>query len=515
VTPKSAWVLWSLVLLYLGPALILVFGESGLPLSGHVEQTYHLPQIDAIRTSFPAVDMGTAVVPMLPVYHWFMAGVSLLTDSNLILLRVVQLVVGLLTLLAVFRLLEKRISRARALYFTCLFAVLPSVFEGSVRLQTDVPGLLFCVLALHHLVEPPTRQSLLRGAIYATIAVALRQLNIWLLPLLAFRGWQMAKASTGHSSLWVLALPVVLVGGALASWGHVLPARMADHHFGFPNLHAPILCLAVLGLYSGPFYAFWRSEDGRATRPFGIALCFVAIVFGASFFSRPPSFIYGPLWTLVTDDPLSSSLPLPLLVLAVVGGAFCTTLALRSSEPSDRSALLLLLIFLGVSTVPGKVFQRYHEAYLILFLAWTLGGARLDRASAKIGPVLLLVGLYAGVAFHATSTVFSNVDQRPSLSMGDGWSSGLQKRPASWSPVSSLVRAELTPEMARSCAGPGHPMPCRAESPFKCRLMVSASGASSRKEGGEGRSARGFNVCSAQEPRPSRIVEYGVIHVVV
>jgi len=410
VIPKPAGVYGTLALLYLGPALILVFSENGLPQSVHVEQTFHLPQIVAIRASFPAVDLGTAIVPMLPVYHWFMAGVSLLIGSNIIVLRLVQLVVAQLTLFAVFRLLQKRISRPRALYFTFLFALLPSVLAGSVRLHTDVSGVLFCVLALHQLVEPSTKQSLLKGAIYSTIAVAIRQLNVWLLPLLAFRGWQITKTSAGWSSLWALALPVIVIGSALASWGHVLPARMADHHFGFPNLHAPILCLAVLGLYSGPFYFSWRSEDGRAPRCIGIALCFVVIIFGATFFSRPPRFIHGSLWTLIPSDPLSNILPLPLLVLAVLGAAFCVTLALRSSDPSHRGALLLFLVFLVVSTAPSNIFQRYHESFVVLFLAWTIGDAKLDRGWKKIGPILLLVALYAGSISFAMWTAFGSPD---------------------------------------------------------------------------------------------------------
>ncbi|MBK7403748.1 MAG: hypothetical protein IPJ41_03710 [Phycisphaerales bacterium] len=418
---------------------VFVLAAWPLILSGFVkgrgafdQLNYHEQVVRTFADQWPRPDYSDYLSATTPGYHTALAAIAHMVSDDR---RVLQLAGSAFTI-ALIVLLGRglRPRRAdgppRAVAAALLLVLVCSmpVFYSGVWLLPDNAGwlgvLAVWLLALRHRFDAWT---ILGGGAALAVLLFVRQIHLWPLAMLLTSAWLGTRteddgpfdmgqdlhailarpgASLGRSALMIAAsLPALAVlAWFWTLWHGLTPPVFRDRHVG-GNFSAPVFVLAVFGMYS-LFFIPYLVEGLRQLWTRHTWLLALALLVGlTAAFAAPSNYStdagrYSGLWNLARRLPTPGERSVLVVPLAVVGAGL---LAAWFVSMSRRDRWIMLAAFVGFTAAQCasfKLWQRYTEPFVLLWLV--LGAARVasPRTAAGVGwrvlaPAVLALGLAA------------------------------------------------------------------------------------------------------------------------
>jgi hypothetical protein len=399
--PATASLRWFLVLVAFFAVLCgpLLLTEREGPYTQD-EASYYLPAIHQIRNHWPTLDVtADSLSATAPGYHYFLAGISYLTGTGRLPLRVVNFIVSAGVLVLLWRIWPAGMEPRAMLAALLPLAASNFFVKSAAYVVTDNAALLAVTGALVALFFAPPTGAGWRASALAAVAVFIRQSSAWLVAPLAFH----ALRSDRSAGRWLLPVPpIAVVFWLVLSWGGLVPPRWREVHYGSSSVvpAAGVYLLSVVALL-GPFFhlATRPAQWPRPTR--GICLGFLAGLALALASPTTPNYDAGRwggyLWNLAALLPAwGTSSPL-FLLLAPLGGTMVALLFARLRETAGTGVasawLVALLAWSLVGMANRQVFHRYFEPPALVFLICWLAlwaRARFRPAIMDLRPLLLL-----------------------------------------------------------------------------------------------------------------------------
>lgn len=388
---------------------VILAGRAGT--SEERDQTrYHLPVVRTMVAQWPAVDLVHYRSTTSPGYHLLLAGVVSVVGDDVVVLQVVSCLLSISLVLVVWRWAATRAGPWVSAGLVLPLMTSSYVLGAAIWLTTDNAALLFVALALGLSVfgrGGPGAGAL--GAIWATAAVAVRQIHIWsaAAPILrVLVDWRRGDCTTRQALAVApaLALPFVLVVVFYLMWGGLTPPAYADIHDRGINPASIVVILALMGMY-GVFFlpAFVTNVRQLVPRDPGGALAVAGgIVVGLlipSTYDRDAGRWGGAIWELARRVPEIGGRAIIFPVACGVGAFVLWRAVTRCRAAGSGSGLLILGItsfgWMLAQAVNSQAWQRYCEPLVLIILAWLFALARDHSSSPRSawGPVLLGAGL--------------------------------------------------------------------------------------------------------------------------
>ncbi len=425
--PESRW-LGPLVLAI--PFLIGVAALRGTTATlsifhGSDETIYQYPTILRFARQLPFPDLHSYHAAQTPLFHLLMAYAGKVVGFELWRLRLLEVLISYLLVLAVWRLLHRRlgIERRCAIALALLFALSPYVFGYAFRLMTDNLALLFTVLALErfeHFRGHGRTGAFLVGCLCAGAAVLTRQSTAFLFAVCLLYAWMPAGSRPVSERLLasgLVALAALPAGLLFLNWHGLVPpggdpssCGLCSARAGATGLEVPTaeLTLATLGLYGAVLFApvtlaelrrrsrWWRPPAGPTAAAIGAAV--LLAVWPAS----PGAHAAGALWSAARKLPDIGGSSLLFWVLAPLGGA---VLWLRIGRAPHRgSALAFAACFLASTLVIRFPWQKYVDPLALLALLVTVRHSELSSPRMLLGAAVLAAAFIAYAADYSAHT---------------------------------------------------------------------------------------------------------------
>jgi len=359
----------------------------------------HYPTILGFRQQFPDLDLINYSSATTPLYHGFIAVVSLVVGTDLIALRTINLLFSACCVGILCFCLAKRAGTRRGLLFTLPFMLSPYFVGAAVRISTDNAALLFALLAFVALeTEPPEGRRSLRVNLLISILVLIRQNYAWFIA--AYMIWRFRKPKdwAAFAKLARTASPVLIPISALAMfvwiWGGLTPPSFAERHVRQTNLDAPVYIISLIALYCAILLP-WRRDLLQMNRPFVTkSLLLIALSVGFLLL-HPVSNAYdrnlrgGMLWAVAENLPVFLGTSIIYWILFPAGLVCLYRLFSRFYTTQNKLMFLCLSLWLCSSVVMGQTYQKYYEPFLLFFLAYLLAPMEPSSPRSWFGPVLL------------------------------------------------------------------------------------------------------------------------------
>jgi hypothetical protein len=400
---------------------------------------YHLPTILQFSER---LDFERYPAAQTPLYHLLFAGYGKLVGFELWKLRLLNVVLSYAAVLAVYRLLLRRLERVQAFALALLIALSPYVLGPSFTLLTDNLALLFGVLALGCFETArgaasaastpngllawvrgwePTGGSLASFALgcLALAAAGLpRQSYLWLALVAAWallRGPFSARERIAGAA--IAALSLAPFAALVAVWGGLVPPGSDPASCGLctnrPGVGRDALALrtigftvAVFGLYAAVVYApglvrRLRPHPGTLLPPrrlLALALLMALALLLISPLAYTPPVPGQPgdagyLWQVAERLPELAGSALPFWLLVPLGTVALAVLAARARL--DSLPTVWFAAFLIAALPVRLVYQKYFDPFALLALALFVRPPDLRRPLDYAGIAVL------GLAFVA------------------------------------------------------------------------------------------------------------------
>ena len=373
------------------------------------EGVFHLPTIRAFMADWPAFDLAKMQATTGPLYHALLATAGVAFGLDVSGLRLVNLLISVCCLWAIWENLRRRPSGRSALLFTLIVALSPYFFGGAVRLMTDDAALLFAVLSLSVIEQ---ERGTVRWMILANAAILLavltRQSYVWLLGVYAIsvgartlRAGAVSLPSVIRACLPAL-LPVLGLAALAFAWGGTTPPGFRGEGRTL-NTEAPLFVVSMLGAYGCVLALGLREMRREAGVPFG-ALGAAAVSGVILLFLHPLSNEYplilgdsmrrgGWLWLVASRTPnlgATAALFWLLLPIGIVSAVIMIRHARAKGERLWGWSFALLVVS---SVILPWTYQKYSEPLLLFSLGQRFGHGEGWRWQA--GPILLLCAFAA------------------------------------------------------------------------------------------------------------------------
>lgn len=424
------------VVLFVIPAWALIASGYVRDRGAFDQLNYHEQVVRTFAEQFPALDYSNYLSATTPGYHTLLAAAAHLgADSRWILQGLGSLfTVGLLALLAWGVAAPgsgaRDPSRTRLALLLPLIASMP-VFYAGVWMLPDNAGWLG-VLAVWLLALRPrfTPGTIVAGGLLLAALVFVRQIHLWPLAMLLAAAWLGSRSRPGEpfdfaadlrdltadlparlarvGVVLLAALPAVAVlVWFWRLWGGLTPPVFVERHVG-GNPSAPAFVLALfggLGLFFVPFV--WGGLRLLWVRHWWLLL--LALGLGLLLALAPETSRsygegrYSGLWEVARQVPAPADRSLLVAPLAVVGAVLVAAWFV-ALEQRDRWIMLAALVaFTAAQCASFKLWQRYSEPFVLLWLALAAArtAAPLTGAGQSwrvIGPSLLALCLAAVTA---------------------------------------------------------------------------------------------------------------------
>ena len=413
---------------------VILTGAQGTS-EAYDQRAFHEVVIRAMAGQWPNVDLVNYDSATTPGYHLVMAAAAAIISERTLVLQLLSSLFGLALLLAVYRTAARLTGAWPAVALTLPLLASSYFLGGSIWLTTDNAGKLFLVLALGgSAMLAPSAARLARWGLYATFAVLVRQILLWVVAPIALAALLASPMSRILPPLFrlprqpphrwrdfLLPLPLVLAPFVVVAFffyiwrGSVPPGYVSQHASGSNPAVIP-LALALIGVYGIFFLPFFAGSDLKriladrlvwlaATSALLLSLAFVTS------FDKAAGRSGGTLWWLVGHLPTIAGRTILFPPLAVLG-AIVTVCAWRAACAAGRSraAAILLLSLLGwllAQLVNSKAWQRYCEPIVLIQFIWlaalavppSLRAATPALRRGWIGPLLLALLLLAVSAY--------------------------------------------------------------------------------------------------------------------
>jgi hypothetical protein len=424
---------WLVPVVLAVPFLVMIAALRGLTVTLPIfhstdEGNYIYPTIRQFARQLPFPDLGHYVAAQTPLFPLLEAYIGRLIGYALWEMRLVEVVISYLLVLAVYFLLARRLRlhRLQALALSVLFVLSPYVFGTSFRAITDNLATLFIVLAIERLErfrETGHVAPFLAACGALAAATLTRQSAAFMLAvggLYALRvGLPLLRRAELLVGVAISAVPVGLLflswhglvppGGDPSSCALCAPGRDVGAAQGALVVQTPELALATFGLYGAVLFgptllgAAWAAR-GRSHREIVVALraSAIGLVLGVllllAFPARPGVHSAGLLWNAAKRLPVPLGSSLLFWVLVPLSGAI---LGWRW-RVGPRCWLLFAFFasFLVGALAIRYPWQKYVDPFALLALFFTVRRDELRSLRELAGAGVL------GLAFIAYAASF-------------------------------------------------------------------------------------------------------------
>ncbi len=372
------------------------------------QEKFHLPVIREFAAQpWAEIDLVNYKSATAPGYHLFMAAIVKTFGENVTLLQLVNAGLSLLLLLNVARGAARLISPTFAAFAAAPLLCSSYFLGSSIWLTTDNAALLFVSLVLSSAALAPANPvRSLRQGVFAAMAVATRQLHVWLAAPIFIA----AAHRSGFFEKWVPKVPVAehppraggwpaLIAGAIGAampfallgyfvwiWGGLIPPTYRGMHggdvesiAGSANFALPALALSLLGAL-GVFYlpvARQQIRSLRVTDPWVFCCVVVGLMTALlpqTSFDPESGRRFGWMWEIIKRAPAPMERSVVPVVLAPLG-ALVVLLLWRKAKAAGRARQASILVFclacwMAAQTANAQAWQRYCEPLILIFLAW-------------------------------------------------------------------------------------------------------------------------------------------------
>lgn len=415
---------------------------------------YHEPTIRLFAERLPGVDLSDYGSATTPGYHLVLAGLLAALEPLLGPGREWLMLAGSVFTLGVVG-LASRLLIVRAGVRTGVALTLPLmaslyVFPAGVWLLPDAAGWLgvLAVLAVALHARSRARLLVLGGTLLVPL-VLVRQVHLWAAAVVWTAAWLGPErgadapggpgflgrpasqirdlfaqwpARAGWMALAILSsLPAfAVVGWFVATWQGLVPPRFQGAYHG-ANPATPALTLSVAGLLTPAVLPFawpglkrlWCGAPGLLV---GIAAAgLVAAVVPETTFDPEAGRISG-IWTIAARLPELGGRTSPVVVLLAPVGALAVGGLLAGLD--TRSGWVLagaLLAFVAAQSATHEAWQRYHEPFLLLWMALAAAtGVRVRRERPSAASLAFPLAVAAAMGL-ATGLRIASEDRLPRL----------------------------------------------------------------------------------------------------
>ena len=279
------------------------------------------------------------------------------------------------------------------------------------------------------------------GAVLALL-VFVRQIHLWPWALLMTAAWlgSMTSSDSGFDLTQDLRalfsgvrarigrLILALIAGAPAVlvlvwfwnlWGHTLTPPVFDERHVGGNASAPAFVLAVFGMYGVFFVPYLLDGLGRLwVRHTWLLMLAVVVSLGLAVIA-PSTRSYGAgrysgLWEIVQKLPALADRSVLIVPLAVLGGVLLAAWFVSLGRRDRWVMLAALVAFTAAQCASFKLWQRYSEPMVLLWLALAASRVAPPRTAAWGGWRLVgVLGLTVGLAGVTAASLYYAKAVRP------------------------------------------------------------------------------------------------------
>lgn len=370
--------------------LLLPFALLSLPLLFSTKETnytndesqYYLPAIRQIHAHWPRLDLKEdSLSATAPGYPYFLAGVSLITGTERLVLRMANWIISLGVLMLLYFAWPGGSGRTFAVLAILPLAASNFFVKSSANVVTDNPCLGLTTAALLALLLQPTIRALGRASLCSAAAVFVRQSQLWLLAPIALAT---LRASGKRWRYLFLLPPTLVLGWLVLSWGGLTPPAWREIHRASLETApaAAAYVLAVVGLLGALYYAAARGAPlpNEWRNPWVLLGALGGLVIAMLSPTLPDATTGrwgGYLWTIAGLLPDFHGRSLLFLLLATLGGVVLALLMrrlwLEAGAPIATTWGSALFAWMGSVLLNRQMFHRYYEPTILVFLiCWLL-----------------------------------------------------------------------------------------------------------------------------------------------
>jgi len=211
-------------------------GQLGQKASDH--RFFHLPLVREWSSTWPVVNLRDYNSATGPLYHWIMAGIAQLTGTRggpetSPPLQFASALFAALAVLVTYRFARRCVAIASAFMAALALAVSPYFLGNAIWMMTDNLSLALVALTVGSAVFMPWTPSRTLGqGVAASLAVATRQINLWLVAPIAIA--TILRSPRDRRSIVMTAIACTAVVATLATfvllWGGIVPPKFRGLH---------------------------------------------------------------------------------------------------------------------------------------------------------------------------------------------------------------------------------------------------------------------------------------------
>ncbi len=353
---------------------------------------YHEPFARQLAADFPRFDLSDPLTATTPGYHMLLAVLIRVGLESTLALRLITALIGGLFIAALAAWLARRVRPLDALLLSLPLAASIYTFQASAFILPDNPAwlLVFVIIALC-LRNPPGGTRLVLASVLLVLLVLTRQVHLWAAGVIWLAAWlgvrrtdpglftAISRRIPRTLAAVLLTLPAVaLIAWFIRHWDGLTPPRFqGDMHGGNPATPAFILVqIAILGIGFGPWLLpgvlrAARDHAGILISAGAIGLLLALI---PATTTDPDAGRYSGWWALNAKAPVLLGRTSTLFLILAPLGAMLIAGPLLALPHRVRWMLLGTLAgFAAAQSATFFSWQRYHEPFLILFLAMLAG----------------------------------------------------------------------------------------------------------------------------------------------
>ena len=353
---------------------------------------YHEPFVRQLAADFPRFDLSNPLTATTPGYHILLAGLSQIGLGSTLSLRLITALFGGLLIAALAAWLTRRVRPLDAVLLSLPLAASIYTFQASAFILPDNPAwlLVFLIIALC-LRDPPGLGRLALAAALTALLVFTRQVHLWAAGVVWLAAWlgvtrtdpglftHLPRRIPRTLAAFSITLPAVaIVAWFIHHWGGLTPPRFqGDMHGGNPATPAFILVqIVVLAIGFGPWLlpAVLRAARDHAAILLAAAALGLLLALIPATTTEPAAGRYSGWWAVNAKAPVlfgrNSTL---FLILAPIGAMLIAGPLLALPHRARWTLLGALTAFTLAQSATFFSWQRYHEPFLILFLAMLAG----------------------------------------------------------------------------------------------------------------------------------------------
>jgi hypothetical protein len=433
---RAAWLVTAYALLVV-PA-ILAGGTGGSQAADFRE--YHWLEIQRLAEGWPAPGLRDSLTSTTPGFHLLLS-IAARAGAGETAIRLLGALAGLAAWLVTWRVACRWVPGRTASLVTAPLALSPYLLGSAIWCTTEAAAVAMAAAVMGvSLVCRVSAASVVVLGVLGAGTVLVRHILVWAcIPsvmgmLFADRGRDRRPLRRVTRALIVLLPAVLTIAAFMTIWGGAVPPRFQAFHQSMGNPAAPVVAVAVFGVWGLPLLpGLWRGADGgqRSLAVFAALLALVLSLTVESGYRKvlPPAAQQagtafqktgdekpidavvgahqvgrwgGPLWDAARGLPVVGGRSLAVVGMAAVGGA---VLALLWSAAQLRGrglqAAWLLAAMAGMAlsqAANAQTFQRYFDPWVLLAIGWLVAmglrpgavGHRLVRAGVWLLAVVQL-----------------------------------------------------------------------------------------------------------------------------